>query len=209
MIYYPAFLNLKGKRVLLFGGGQVALRKARALVKSGASLVAISRDFAKPFLQFARRNGVKIQYGSIFPKMFGTVSLVIAATSDTAFNRKVYEKCKQENIFVNVVDDPKCSTFIVPSILRRGLLQIAISTGGASPFLAKMLRKKLAGQFGVKYGGLVKQLGQDRSRTKRLISFPKERRNHFQRLVESRLKVLDGKNLKRPSLRGNAPSVPK
>ncbi len=195
-MYYPAFLNLKGKKVLLFGGGEVALRKARVLRQAGAGLLVISRDFSNPFLKFAKQKRIKLKRGSVFPKL-NDVSLVVTATSDQAFNRSVYKRCEQENIFVNVVDDPKHSTFIVPSILKRGPLQIAISTGGASPFLAKTLRKKLAAQFGVGYSQLVKRLAQDRKKMKHLMGAQKDRRNHFQKLVKSRLKLLEFGNSKK------------
>lgn len=195
-MYYPAFLNLKGRKVILFGAGEVALRKARVLKQAGADLIVISRDFSKPFLKFADRYQIEMKRGSVLPKL-NHVSLVVAATSNQTFNRAVYEACERKGIFVNVVDDPKHSTFIVPSVLKRGSLQIAISTGGASPLLAKTLRKKLAVQFGSGYGQLVKRLAQDRKKSKRLIAFPNGRRNHFRKLVESRLKILEAKNSKK------------
>ncbi len=188
LVYYPAFLNLTGKKVLLLGGGQVALRKARALIRAGARLQAISRDFSASFLRFARQNRVPIQYGRAVPKSLKQAQLVIAATSDRSLNHQVYERCVRKGIFVNVVDDPKNSTFIVPSVIRRGALQIAISTGGKSPFLAKTLRKKLEAQFGPSYGRLVQSLGFARRKAKRLIKFAKERRNHLKKLVKTSLR---------------------
>ena len=192
-MYYPAFLNLKNRRVVLFGGGQVALRKARVLVKCGANLIVISRDFSPSFLRFARSKRTKLRYGTAIPKKLKETSLVVAATSDRAFNEKIYTQCVRQGIFVNVVDDPGHSTFIVPSVLRRGSLQIAISTGGASPFLAKLLRKKLSKQFGTGYGRLVKTLSRDRQKTKQSILVQKDRRNRFRRLAQTRLKMLEGK----------------
>lgn len=194
-MYYPAFLNLKGRKVFLFGAGRVALRKARVLKQAGADLVVMSRDFSKPFLKFASQYRIKMKHGSAIPQL-NRVSLVVAATSNQAFNRSIYEACKRKGIFVNVVDDPLHSTFIVPSVLKRGLLQIAISTGGASPFLAKTLRKKLAAQFGFGYGQLVKRLAANRKRVKRLVGVQSDRRNYFDRLVKSRLKILETKSSK-------------
>jgi len=190
MIYYPAFLNLKGKRVLLFGGGRVALRKARALRAAGAELIAISRDFSKAFLQFAKRRHVQLRRGQTIPRSLHSAQLVIAATSHHALNRQVYERCRKDRVLVNVVDDPEHSTFIVPSVLRRGAFQIAITTGGASPLLAKLLRQKLGRQFGAEYGSLVWGLKQDRERVKQSILTAKQRRSHFRKTVASRLKVL-------------------
>lgn len=193
MNYYPAFLNLRNRRVILFGGGQVALRKARALVQAGAELRAISRDFSPAFLKFAKRHLLQIRKGSRVPSSLRSVSLVVCATSDPVFNRKVYERSVRAGIFVNVVDDPAHSSFIVPSVLKRGLLQIAVSTSGASPLLAQMLRKKLAREFGAEYGLLVRDLEWDRKKMKRLIPVRNDRRNHFRKLITSRLKALEGR----------------
>lgn len=171
----------------------MALRKARTLVKSGAKIVATSRDFSEPFLRFVKRSGSQIRHGGKLPKGLKP-SLVVVATSDREFNRRIGRKYQKEGIFVNVVDDPKHSTFIVPSVLSRGPLQIAISTGGRSPLLAKTLRKKLSVQFGRKYGALIEQLGKDRQNAKRSIRQAKARRNHFRKLVTSRLKALENRS---------------
>jgi len=188
MNYYPAFLNLDGKPVLLFGGGQVALRKAKVLMQAGAVLAVVSREFSSPFLKWAKRHRVKLVRGTQVPKLTNAW-LVVAATSDSEFNRRIFQACEKNKIFVNVVDDPKNCNFIVPSVVRRGLLQIAISTGGASPFLAKTIRKKLEKQFGSEYAHLLKKLAEDRTRVKRNMT-AKERRNYFKKQVASQLKIL-------------------
>ena len=197
MRYYPTFLNLVGKRVLLFGGGVVALRKAQALSGAKARVTAISKDFSEAFLRFAKRNGIKTEWGSHLPRSWRTFSLVIAATSDPEFNRKIYRCAERANIFVNVVDDPKNSTFIVPSSLKRGSLQIAVSTGGASPLLAKLIRKKLSRQFGGKYSHLVTWLRKERKKAKRLIAEQKEHQSHLQKLIETRLRSLEKEALRK------------
>ena len=188
MNYYPAFLNLDGKPVLLFGGGEVALRKAKVLLQAHANLPVVSREFSSPFLKWAKRHRVKLVRGTQVPKLTNTW-LVVAATSDPRFNQKVYDTCQRKRIFVNVVDDPNRSSFIVPSVVRRGKLQLAISTGGASPFLAKTIRKKLEKQFGSEYAHLLKKLAEDRTRVKRNMT-AKERRNYFKKQVASQLKIL-------------------
>lgn len=192
MIYYPAFLNLRGKQVLIFGGGNVALRKARLLVKSNAIVTVVSQKFSEAFLRFSKTNQIALISGSKIPANVRP-RLVVAATSDTAFNHKVYRWCHQRRIFLNSVDDPERSDFIVPSVLVRGGLQIAISTGGRSPLLAKILRKKFSKQIGEEYGQLAEELGRDREKTKRFIAMPKARRNHFHKLVRAHLKVLNGR----------------
>ena len=195
-MYYPAFLNLKNKLVVLFGGVHVALRKARVLVRSGANLKVLSRDFSPAFLAFAKRNRIQIRRGSRLPSSIRGISLVVCATSDPDFNRRIYERCVRSGLFVNVVDDPKHSTFLVPSVMRRGLLQIAVSTGGASPLLAKLIRKKLEEEFGSEYRALLRSLHLDRERSKRLIRLGRKRRNHFQKLVGSKLKLLEARRFR-------------
>lgn len=191
VVYYPAFLNLKDKLVLLFGGGDVALRKAHSLQKSGARLKVISREFSDRFIQFARRNRIKLRRATAIPISLKGIFLVIAASSDWKFNQEIFRRCTRAGVLVNVVDDPEHSSFIVPSVLRRGRLQIAISTGGASPYLAKLLRQKLSAQLGSPFEQLVEKLARDRQKAKRLMRSGKVRKNHFRSLVRSRLKDLE------------------
>ncbi len=193
MIYYPAFLNLKGKKVLLFGAGAVALRKAKSLITSEAQLSVISRDFSDAFRRFAKAKKIKLHKGSKIPKQLGSVSLVVAATSDARFNRSIYQACSRRGIWVNVVDDPKHSNFIVPSVIRRGPLQMAISTGGASPYLAKLLRQKFEAELNTKYADLARFLKKERTRVQKTISSTKVRRNYFQKLVKAKLKQMRNK----------------
>ena len=190
MIYYPAFLNLKGKKVFLFDAGALALGKAKSLIASEPKLSVISREFSDAFRRFAKSKKIKLQKGSRIPKSLSSVSLVVAATSDTGFNRLVYQACSRKGILVNVVDDPKHSNFIVPSVVRRGNLQIAISTGGASPYLAKLLRQKFEGELDSRYADLARFLKKERVRVKNTISSAAGRRNYFEQLVNAKLKQL-------------------
>ncbi len=190
--YYPLFLNLKGKRALIFGGGNVALRKAKSFVKSGAKLTVISRAFIVQFLKLSKQHKIKLKKGSQIPSL-SNFSLVVCATSDSSFNRKVARLCQKKKILVNVADDRKESSFIVPSSIQKGNLQIAISTGGASPFLAKTLRKKLTAELSGKYGNLVHYLNRGRAKIKKTIRSPKKRKAYFKRLVKTQLKKMTSK----------------
>ena len=187
-MYYPAFLNLKGKRVLLFGAGQVAFRKAKVLAQARVNLTVVSREFSAPFLKWAKHNRIKLIRGTKILNL-ANVWLVVAATSDSQFNHRLYAECERKKIFVNVVDDPKHCSFIVPSVIRRGKLQLAVSTGGTSPSLAKIVRKKLEKQFGPEYARLLKQMAKIRTEAKKKIAF-KDRKNYFRKQVISRLKAL-------------------
>ena len=188
--YYPIFLNLKGRYVLLFGGGSVALRKAKLFLKTGAVLTIVSKDFSESFQTFAKAHSLGLKRGYALGGSLRKFSLVVSATSDTGFNRKIYQKCLKENIFVNVVDNPQHSTFIVPSSLKRGPLEIAISTGGASPLLAKLIRKMLGRQFGSEYRNMVLWLQKERKKVKQMILEQKERRQHFQKLIETKFRSI-------------------
>ena len=174
----------------------MALRKARVLHQAGARLAALSREYSPEFRRFSKRNRIPLRYAHKLPRTFGRAWLVVAATSDRLFNHAVYRKCKRERLWVNVVDDPAHSTFIVPSVLRRGGLQIAISTGGASPYLAKLLRMKLSRAFGPAYVRLVRSLGRERQKVKQLIPSASKRRFHWKELVSSRLRQTEHRTLR-------------
>ncbi len=193
MIYYPAFLDLKEKQALLFGAGEVAFRKAKVLIQAGAKVSVISRDFSSDFIRLAKQKKIKLTRGSKIPKQLKNISLIIAATSDSTFNKSIYKRCKKSGILVNVVDDPDHSTFIVPSVIRRGNLQVAISTGGASPYLAKLLRQKFEAELSSKYADLVRFFKKERIRIKAGISNSNQRREYFYRLVKSKLNQLNQK----------------
>jgi uroporphyrin-III C-methyltransferase/precorrin-2 dehydrogenase/sirohydrochlorin ferrochelatase len=138
-MYYPLMLKVKGEPCLVVGGGAVALQKARALRRAGADVTAISTGFSSAFRRLAVR---RIERRFRPADVRGRV-LVIAATSSPDDNKAVYRACSRRSIPVNVVDVPELCSFIVPSILRRGPVVIAISTGGQSPPLAKALRRHL------------------------------------------------------------------
>jgi len=138
--YYPAFLNLRGKRVVVVGGGRVAERKILALLKAGANIKVISPEITKRIAREKLRGSLKHiprQYrkGDVKNTFF-----VIVATDSEEINKKVSEETP---CLVNVVDTPFLCNFIVPSVIQRGLLTIAISTGGVSPALSKSVRQEL------------------------------------------------------------------
>src|SRR4030065_1234034 len=129
-VYYPAFLNLKGKKTVVIGGGKIAERKILVLLKTGANITVISPEITKRIAREKLRGSLKH-----IPRQYrkGDVKktfLVIAATDSEEINKKVSEEAP---CLVNVVDTPSLCNFIVPSVIQRGLLTIAISTGGVSP----------------------------------------------------------------------------
>lgn len=157
--YYPIFTDLKDKKVVVIGGGRVAERKVHRLLEAGANVVLVSPEITPELQRLA--NNKRLVYK---PKPFseGDVDkawLVIAATDDTQVQEQVYKACLERQIFCNVVDKPQYCGFIVPSEIRRGDLNIAISTGGKSPALAKTLRIKFEAEIGTEFGDYLELLG--------------------------------------------------
>ena len=137
---YPVFLDLQGVSVLLVGGGTIATRKAAGLAEAGAVITVVApeinaelRTLAASVEQRAYRNGEA-----------GTFQLVLTATDDATVNAQVSSDAKAAGVWVNSADDPQNCSFILPAVARRGLVTMAISTGGASPALASRLRTDIA-----------------------------------------------------------------
>jgi precorrin-2 dehydrogenase / sirohydrochlorin ferrochelatase len=162
-VLYPIFLNLDGKRCVVVGGGAVANRKARKLLQARAEVVAISPE-------------VKPELGSVATEVHRRpyregdlegASLVFAATNRREVNAAVTREARGRGIPVNVADEPSEGDFALPSVLRRGQLQVAVSTGGASPTLARRVRNELESAFGSEWAGVVEALGRARRNGRR------------------------------------------
>jgi siroheme synthase-like protein len=152
--YYPIFLNVSGKRCVVVGGGQVALRKVGALLAQGANVEVISPDICPELKKLADTGEIAVQVKIYQPGDLKRALIVIAATDDHGINLEVAKEAKMTGIPVNVVDDPGNSDFIVPSCLRRGDVAVAISTSGRSPALARKIRARLEKDLGEEYATL-------------------------------------------------------
>ena len=166
MAYYPAFLNVKGKKCVVVGGGNVALRKVKILLSCGANITVVSPDIHPELIKLAERNAIRVFSRPYEPGDLKDAVIVIAATDGKQINRKVVHEGKEEGALVNVADDPGVSDFITPSFFRRGDLIIAISTGGRSPALARTIKTRLEQNFGKEYASLLSLIGEVRSRQK-------------------------------------------
>ncbi len=138
--YYPAFLNIKEKKCVVVGGGKVAERKVLSLLRSGARIVIISPTLTKR-LQMEKDSGKIVHINRNYEKgdLEGAF-LVVAATSDDEINKEI---ASEASCLINVVDYPDIANFIVPSVIKRGLLTIAISSSGASPAMSRTIRKEI------------------------------------------------------------------
>jgi len=151
MSYYPIYLELEGKIVLVVGGGSVARRKVEVLLAYGAIVHIVSKSLS-PELNNLVETGSVLQIGEVFDnKHLDDAFLAIAATDDTGLNHVISQEARKRGILVNAVDQPLDCDFIVPSIIRKGNLSIAISTSGKSPALAKKIRKQMDLLFGKEY----------------------------------------------------------
>jgi len=187
MPYYPIFLDLNHQNVVVVGGGDVAERKIKNLLIYGCTIY-ISSPHLTPHLQqlVATKKIHHIPYESLDSYMDDTF-MVIAATDDNEVNSKIASQAKKHGLLINTVDQPKDCNFIMPSIVKRGNLQIAISTAGKSPALAKKIRKNLESMFPPEYDSFAELLGI--IRTKLLSQDQPSSKNKiiFQQLVDSNL----------------------
>jgi len=180
--YYPVALDVTGKKCVVVGGGGVAQRKAYALLAAGARVWAIAPNLSPQLRNDPRVHGVEAPYDS--SHLDGAV-LVIAATDDESVNACVSADAKARGILVNVVDQPGRSNFIVPACIRRGPLCIAVSTGGASPSVARRIKEQLQQQFGPEYETYLKLLGEFRSRILDRVHDAALRRKVLRELAEA------------------------
>jgi len=185
--YFPVFLDLKGKLCVVVGGGRVAERKVRSLLKAGASVKVISPQVSKSLHQSELKGKITRQARSFRSNDLRGAFLAIAATDDRATNERVSRQALGLKIPVNVVDDPARSSFIVPSLVERGDLLVAISTSGQSPALAKILRQRLQREIGPEFSSLLKLLGAVRRKLRSCGFSQEQNQKIFRRLVRNDL----------------------
>jgi len=165
--YYPVFLNLEGKRCVIIGGGIIAERKISKLKETGAQVTIISPD-ATPTIQKMAKKGVvewtarKYQTGDLEGAFLG-----IAATDVRQVNQQIFQEAEELGVVLNVVDDAELCAFIAPSIVERGPVTVAISTGGASPALARKLREAIAEAPALEWADLANVLSKARKQIKK------------------------------------------
>lgn len=190
MKYFPVFLDLKGKPCVVVGGGGVGERKARNLLKAGAVVKIIGPELTPSLMRLREKK--KIAHFSR-PYRKGDLQgafLAIAATDDRTTNERVFRHALEGRVLVNVVDDPAHSSFIVPSIVEKRDLLVAISTSGRSPALAKMLRRKLEKEIGPEYDLLLRLLAAVRKKVLRMGLGRGQNQRIFRRLMEENLHTL-------------------
>jgi precorrin-2 dehydrogenase/sirohydrochlorin ferrochelatase len=185
--YYPIFLDLKDKNVLVVGGGKVAERKILNLLRYGCRIHVVSPGLTSQLEKLVLEKKIQHIPEQSLNQAMGNASMVIAATDDPVFNGQIASRAKERGLLVNAVDQPQDCNFIMPSIVNSGDLQIAISTGGKSPALAKKIRKELQALFGSEYGSLVELLGMLRTEVLAQGGTSTKNKPFFENLVNSDL----------------------
>jgi precorrin-2 dehydrogenase/sirohydrochlorin ferrochelatase len=187
MAYIPIFLDVTGRDCVVVGGGEVAARKVESLLEAGARVTVVSPHLSPP-LESLAANGSVIHIARDYRRgdIRGCV-LAYAATDDPKLHRELAAEARALGIPVNVVDVPELCTFIAPAIMKRGALQIAISTGGASPAFAARLRRELEDRFGTEYARTLEVLRAARRRLHADEIDPAERMRRLKDLANSAL----------------------
>jgi siroheme synthase-like protein len=184
---YPMLADLAGRLVIVAGGGAVAERKVRRLLEAGASVTVVSPAATRAIERWAARDRLRLLRRPVRAGDLRGALLVFAATDDAAVNRRVALAAVRRGALVNVADDPAACSVLVPSVLRRGDLTIAVSTGGGSPALAKRLRERLEATIGPEYQAFLAALKELRAAARRAIPDSRDRQALFRRAMASPL----------------------
>ena len=179
----PIFLNLKNRPCLLVGGGTVAARKAALLLECGATVLVVAPTLGQELQSLWEGKQLSWRKDRFTEIDLQEVTLVIAATDDPTINHAVAAAAKSRNIPVNVVDNPALCTFTVPSIIDRSPLVVAVSTGGASPVLARLLRARLETLLPATYGHLAALAARFRDQVKAKFLYPPDRRRFWEKVL--------------------------
>ena len=161
---YPVFALIAARPCLVVGGGSVGERKIQDLLEAGARVTVVSPALTPILAARAARGEIRHLAGDFQEEQVAGMALVIGATDDQEVNARVSAAAQSRGIWVNIVDQPDLCTFIVPAQVRRGELTLAISTGGASPALARKIREELELRFGPEYGPYLAMLQAVRTR---------------------------------------------
>jgi uroporphyrin-III C-methyltransferase/precorrin-2 dehydrogenase/sirohydrochlorin ferrochelatase len=190
MQYFPVFFDLKGKRCLVVGGGDVAARKVSLLFRAGAEVLVISPELCESLQNRVANGEISHEARSFEDTDIDACVLIVAGTDDQAVNKRVSELAHAKCIPVNVVDQPALCSFIVPSIIDRSPVQVAVSTGGASPVLARLLRARLETMIPSAYGRLASLMNEFRDKVKSKLTDEGKRRRFWEDVAQGSIAEL-------------------
>jgi|ERR1044071_3643698 siroheme synthase-like protein len=183
--YYPIYLDIEDHAVIIIGGGNVCARKAETMMKYGARVTIVSPDFTDEIEAWARDGKLALKRKRYDASDLEGATIVIASTDDTSVNEQVAADCRAQRIPVNVVDVTPLCEFIVPAIVDKGSVHIAISTGGKSPALGRTLKEDLQRLIGPEYSEVNDLLGTLRDSAKRVLPTDVDRKRFFDGIIAS------------------------
>jgi uroporphyrin-III C-methyltransferase/precorrin-2 dehydrogenase/sirohydrochlorin ferrochelatase len=184
MEFLPIFLDVRDKSCLVVGGGEIAVRKIASLRRAGAAVRVVSPALAEPLQRAAATGDFEHLARAFADADLDGAYLVIAATADRAVNRRVAELARARDIPVNVVDQPEDCSFIMPSVIDRSPVVVAVSTGTASPVLARLLRTRLESMIPAGYGRLAGLCARYRDAVKARFAEQRDRRRFWDRVLQ-------------------------
>ncbi len=185
MRYYPIYLDLKDRAVLVVGGGVIAEGKALQLVEAGARVRLVSPDLTPRLTELVESGDVEYRQGKFESGDLKGVVLVISATNDQAVNEEVARQAADLGLLFNVVDQPALCSFITPALVTRGNLQISVSSGGGSPSVIQRVKREIGELIGDEYGELLEVAAEMRAEAKQALKTYEARRRVLQAFVES------------------------
>jgi precorrin-2 dehydrogenase len=183
MRYYPVNLDIQNRKCLVVGGGSVGTRKVMTLVECGAVVTVVSSDVAEELLELAKKKMIELKKRPYESSDIDGMFLVIGATDNEALNRQINKDAEHQNKLCNIADRPDVCNFVLPSIVNRGNLVIAISTSGKSPAFAKKMRQDLEKEFGEEYDEFLQLMGAIRKKALSEKHEPEAHKHLFEQLI--------------------------
>lgn len=183
MEFLPLFANIKGQTCLVVGGGSIAARKATLLARAGACIRLVAPEASVAAREVVEKSGGELRLRPFADADLDGVALAIAATDDLKLNAHVSDAARRLQIMVNVVDQPELCSFIFPSIVDRSPIVIAVSSGGASPVLARLIRARLETLIPASYGRLAAMVGRFREQAKQVFPDVNQRRGFWEKIL--------------------------
>jgi len=187
MRYYPVNLDIRNRKCLVVGGGDVGTRKVITLLDCGAIVVVVSPEVTEKIAELSNKGLIKLERRGFKPTDLDQIFLVIGATDNPELNREIHAGAERLGMLCNIADRPEVCNFILPAIVNRGDLIIAISTSGKSPAFAKKMRKDLEKEFGTEYADFLTLMGGIRTKLLSEDHEPEAHKHLFENLIKRAL----------------------
>jgi len=179
-MYFPIFLDLRGKAVLVIGNHKETVKRVETLITAGAKVTVLAKTPSAALVTLQKKKIIKLIRNEKYESVIESQFLVIVCGGERKVNEKIAHLCFEQERLVNVLDDPELCNYIFPSTFREGPLQVAVSTGGASPALAKHIRKKIQREWGKSWGSFLKFAQENRAKVMKTVRDEKLRKKIFE-----------------------------